>query len=476
MVRVLHRVLSVLSFTSHAHHSALDNGISFLRKGHWKDQYDLSLRLFESACKCALVIGDIVSLRLLSEQILVFARSFEDQLNSMYCTVSALCYTSQLPEAVARCTLVLSELGEPLPEAYSESEIKLYVEHTISMLQGFTSDKDLVDYKLMDDPQKLMAMKFYARLELSFLMIKPDAQPIVTMKMVQLSLARGMSPMSPLGFAYFGQLLARLGDFQSGCRYVRIGKKLLDKLGSKEVAGEVIAIGTQILSFLQPIQSTLESHVEGHNTAMAAGDVHSALLNSLAFVGMLFQSGRSLVDCRTKYSETCQLFAQHNHYVFLSQALKAANNVARLMGANDASISELSSTRNVKDNNQLVSSVQQFQEMYIHFMFREFDQMKTVAEKYFAVDSVSWSLLYCHIHYAFYGALVAFWIHRETGEPVWEERARKRKFTVETLGGHSEWNFEHKLYILDAEEASCDDPGTAELLYEKAIASARKHR
>jgi len=68
----------------------VDHGISFLPKQHWKQHYELSLDLFENASKCALVIGDFVSLELLSAQIHMFAQSFEDTLNSVYNVVSAL--------------------------------------------------------------------------------------------------------------------------------------------------------------------------------------------------------------------------------------------------------------------------------------------------------------------------------------------------------------------------------------------------
>ena len=87
-------------------------------------------------------------------------------------------------------------------------------------------------------------------------MIKPASQPITTLKMVQLSLAHGMSPVSPIGFVFFGQLLARLGYIQDGCHYVKIARKMLDRFGTKEIAGEVFAVSTQIMCFVQPVQAT----------------------------------------------------------------------------------------------------------------------------------------------------------------------------------------------------------------------------
>ena len=61
-----------------------DNGISFLKKTHWRDHYELSLELHELAAECALITGDVLSLTVLTEQVMKNACSFEDTLNISY--------------------------------------------------------------------------------------------------------------------------------------------------------------------------------------------------------------------------------------------------------------------------------------------------------------------------------------------------------------------------------------------------------
>ncbi|KAL3800896.1 hypothetical protein ACHAW5_002047 [Stephanodiscus triporus] len=104
-------------------YSFFDHEISFLKKRHWQEHYDLSLQLFECASICALAKGDVVSLTLLSDQILRFAKRFEDKLNTMFDKVTVLTYTSKLPESVSMAISVLSQLGIELPET-SESDLK----------------------------------------------------------------------------------------------------------------------------------------------------------------------------------------------------------------------------------------------------------------------------------------------------------------------------------------------------------------
>ena len=198
---------------------------------------------------------------ILPHLVLTFARTDGDKLNSTYNVVTVLAYASHLPDSVKRTLAVLSKLGEELP-SYTYDELKVQIEQTHTKLRDY-SDRDLIEYRIMDDSKYIMVMKFLARLELSFQMLKPAAQPIVTLRMVQLSIAHGMSPFSAIGFVHFGNILARLENARDGCRYVKIARMLQEKIGSNEVVGEVIATRTQTLCFTNPLQTTLEDHVQG---------------------------------------------------------------------------------------------------------------------------------------------------------------------------------------------------------------------
>lgn len=119
-------------------------------------------------------------------------------------------------------------------------------------------------------------------------------QPIVSAKIVQLSIRQGLSPQSPLGIGYFGFLVARRGDIQKGYAYAKMGRKLLDKEGYKEVAGEVIAMVTQLMCFVEPIQCSKEFFHEGYDAALSAGDMHNALVCKLVYSIYTYWAGTKL--------------------------------------------------------------------------------------------------------------------------------------------------------------------------------------
>jgi len=459
-------------------YSFFDHGISFLRKRHWQEHYDLSMDLFEAASKCALAIGDLVSLNILSEQILTFAKTFEEKLNAMYNTVTALGYTSQLKESVKRSILILSQLGETIPESSSYSDVKFYMEQTNAMLKAY-SNQALVEYKAMVDPKQIMAMKFYARLEIHLQMIKPALNSIVTMKMVQLSIAHGMSPLSPLGFTYFGQLLAAFGDIREGYRYVKIGRQLLERMGSKEVAGEVIAQGTQVVCCFEPVQAAVEAHVEGQTTAMAAGDYHFALYNSACYVVISMWAGVKLAEFKKRSDQALALMKERNTIVWTAHIFYMSKIACRLIGAEFDYATESQKVEDVREENLSAAQTYYYQNMWGCYLFREYKEMKIFAEKHFefSVDLHSYTFMYYHSAQKYFSGLVAFWVYRESKENIWAERGRKTKFVIKKYADCNEWNFESKLALMEAEEASCySDIDNAKKMYKKAILAAKKHR
>ena len=336
----------------------------------------------------------------------------------------------------------------------------------------------------MTDQSKIMAMHFLARLMLSLQISRPATVPVVTLNMIQLSIEHGMSPVSPIALTYFGQHIATCGDIEEGCRYVNIARKLLDRIGSKEFAGDVIAMGSQLLHFVNPIQLTLEFHNEGYTIAMAAGDVQGAMLNRTLYFPMAFWVSTKLIVCKEHYSRTIRLLEQHGHFNFLAHMIQLEKNIQLLMGINDGqdekpwSNATMAQVEEILKNASLhTSSTVNSQKMFIHFMFREYEDMEVFAEQFFVVQFRYWIMYFPYTIHTFYGGLVAFWVYRQTNDPTWAERGHNAKVAMEKWAESSQHNFQHKVYLLEAEEAFCNnDTESAQSLYEKAVSTAREHQ
>ncbi|KAL7495135.1 hypothetical protein ACHAWT_009264 [Skeletonema menzelii] len=454
-----------------------DNGITFLRKEHWEEHYALSLELFNLAAKCALANGDIISMKLLSQQVLKKAQSFEDTLNVMYCMTCSLSYSSKLPESIETSLDILSQLGIDLRGR--ESSMEVCVKETRDLLSSYTYD-ELLNIRRMTDSTMIMAMKFLSKLMTGMAQTTPESAPRVAQQIIQLSLDHGMSPVSPLGFVHFGSYSAKLGDISGGYSYVKLARSLLDKLGFKENAGEIICIGTQVVSYLEPLQATVEYHDEGYAAGMASGDIFQAAMNIMTRYVSSFCAGVKLQTTREIVDEGIEFMRERKIVIFVLELQGFRHSLLKLMGIDEELKHVSAEEEDILATNYNARKVHLFQKSYISFMFRSYDDSKAYAEKYFAFiakASIA-NLIVAHSFNAFYIGLISFWVARNSGDgEQWYERGNKFKLALGKWAETSRWTFENKWYLLEAEEAFCkgkfDD---AKVYYEKAVKSAKNHK
>jgi len=451
-----------------AAYSYLDNGISFLPEGHWQDHYDLSLEMFELAAKCALTNGDFASLKLLSDQVVKEARCFEDGLNVMYFATCALTYSSRLPDSIQQSLGILRKLGIDLRQSRSKEEC---VQETKMLLSTLT-DEEILNTRQMTDPTMIVALKFLAKLEIGMTQTKPGSVPFVTQKIIELSLAKGMSPMSPIGFVYFGALTSKRGDISEGYHYVKLALSLLDRLGSRESAGEVICIATQVKCFVEPVQAALEYHDEGYAASMASGDVFSALLNRTLKNACEYVAGVQLQTMREEYAKTATMLEANKNLILLVQIKQVQRDMFKLIGSDEEVTFPEEETLIASNNSVLKTSC--FRKSYISFMFRSYDDAKEHVSKFFDCRVNAWTNLLTMQGMFLYAGLVSFWVARKSGLQCWFGRGSECKITLKRWAESSQWTFENKWYLLEAEELfSNNDYEAAKSFYTQAISSAK---
>ena len=120
--------------------------------------------------------------------------------------------------------------------------------------------------------------------------------------------------------------------------------------------------------------------------------------------------------------------------------------------------------------------------MHLSYLFRDIGCMKDSAMNFFELTAnPPWILMQHHSNHAFYGALVSYCLFRETGEVNWAERAKDLHSMIRYWSKNgSNWNFEHKCDLLDAEEqfsnASGGNYNEIQLSYTNAIEKAIRHK
>jgi predicted ATPase len=328
----------------------------------------------------------------------------------------------------------------------------------------------------MTDPTMIVAMKFLTKLESSMSQTTPRLVPFVTQQIIELSLSKGMSPMSPIGFVYLGGFMSKRGDISSGYRYVKLALSLLDKVG-RECAGEVIWMATQVKIFVEPIQAALEHHNDGYEASMVAGDVFNALLNAFLKNSCKYVAGVKLQTMREEYNKSERLAKENNYSILLVVIKQVQRDVLRLIGS-DEEVTIPEEEKLIASNNSVLKSYC-FRNAHISYMFRSYDDAKEYVLKFYECRENAWAnLMVTHVNHALYTGLISFWVARKSRDAqCWIARGNESKLTLKRWAESSPWTFENKWYLLEAEESfSHNDYEAAKLFYKHAISSAKFHK
>ncbi len=453
-------------------HLYFDCGISFLRKKHWEEHYSLSLELFSLAARCSLTNGDHTSMKILIAEVMAKAQSFEDKLDVLYFETCALASSSRLADSIEQGLDILSKLGIKVDGA----NVEACVQETKDILSAYTDD-ELLNSKQMTDPTMIMVMKFLGKLEFGMTLIMPKSVPFVASKIIQLSLAYGMSPVSPIGFTYYGSYLAKQWNINEGYYFVKLALSLLDKVGSRENAGEVILICTQVKLYVEPLQAALEYHHEGYTAAMVSGDSSLAVINLFSYDTSNFYAGTNLQKMHKMYTSSIQFSEQRKQLIFMVQSQLVQRTVSKLIGT----VKEPKYSPERQDilaSNCSVVRSHHYQKAYVSFIFRSYDDTVENIEKFIALQDTTWGNLFiAHAVHCFYTGLISFWVARKSKEQKWARRGNYSKSALRKWADSSQWTFQNKWYLLEAEESFCsNDFETAKAYYKKAVTSAKQHK
>ncbi|KAL3803992.1 hypothetical protein ACHAWO_001496 [Cyclotella atomus] len=144
-----------------------DHGISFLRKNHWKENYQFSFKIYNIASNAALATGNTQGVTILTDHVFRHARSFDDKLNAHYVMMCSRALTSQVLQALEKGLQILSLLGEDVPDNPSQNTLDQQVSQILAIIKGI-SKETMMSYRSMTDMRKLIAMRFLAKLQVCF--------------------------------------------------------------------------------------------------------------------------------------------------------------------------------------------------------------------------------------------------------------------------------------------------------------------
>ncbi|KAI2506879.1 hypothetical protein MHU86_7564 [Fragilaria crotonensis] len=280
--------------------------ISLLRQRSWRDDYDLTLAVYDAGAEIAYASGDFEDVEHMVAEVLRGGRTFEDKLQAHLTKVYALGSVNRTPEAIALGLDLLNQLGESFPTDPRRHHVWYAIVKTRYLLHG-KSDEMILRLSTMTNSRAVSAMQIMNVIFASAYLHTPMLAPLLAIRMVQLSLEYGLCAVSSVAFSVYGMLLvSKKSRVQEGTRMGELSFKILDRFQAKAWLPRVhAAFYGGIHGWTRPHQMAFEPLLRGYRVGLETGDIEMALMNALLYLYFSFESGKPLK----------QLEEEHQRYI-----------------------------------------------------------------------------------------------------------------------------------------------------------------
>jgi len=459
--------------------SYVSAGMRLLDTNRWDEEYSLTLQLYEMSASISCFNGETDDMASCLREVIANVRSFEDSLTSSSLLAKLLAASHKYPEAIKNCLSILSALGEEFPE-----EISLpFVLSELSVIQTTLANISVNQVKLlpeMTDKSKLNAMKFLSMLCSYSIQSKPMLVPILSCRMVRLTIEKGFCDDSIVGLVTAGySLFSFTDDIKLGYRIGKVGESFIEESRNRHALRSRLCfeLDSTLKAVIEPMQPAVAQCPDRYDSAMLAGDVASAMLSLLAHcigslhIGVdLVSLSKSFVGCIKQSTKFRQNFVQY-------LAMSAFGACIFLSGRNtdEVEVKSYEELNQIGERGKHLNLLYQnfFNQMYCCFWAGEYAEVAELSKRHKPTGQKR----ILEVMRTFFEGVAALTLARHTGQASLKktgEGALQKMLKWENI---SKWNFENMAQLLQAELHYLNgDIASAGSAYKASIASACEHK
>ena len=235
----------------------------------------------------------------------------------------------------------------------------------------------------------------------------------------------------------------------------------------------------------EPIQAILPQLKDAYNMSLKYGLIDNALAAGMFHAYRAFFTGSLLKPLNTEVSLYVRNnLNRHKRRLMHLSVLPISNGIKCLSGSSGPQyvkefITEEHLAEALQNKEFTVCESMLAIKMMCSFIFRRLDEIKATARQYlelFECQSGA-SAQFVNIYRCFYGGLLSLHFCRESREQFWMDRAAHAIQKMELWAVECVWNFENKLFLLQAERHyAFGEMDLAAEKYKLAEKSSKKHR
>jgi PAS domain S-box-containing protein len=461
--------------------------IEMLSSYAWQDDYELTLQLYSEITEMSYLTSAFEKMDQYAEIVLQNAKTLTDKVKVYNLKIQAYQAQLNLQEALKVGISVLKLMGINLPSDPKKTHIDKAFSNVKEAMKGMEVE-DLLKLPPMSDPIKLAAMEIMVSTVPTTYKAAPMLTPILTCKIVEMSIKYGNSPLSAGVYAFYGMILcAGTNDIELGYKLGRMSIELIENQNLKQYRAMILEIDNYCIKhWKEHLKSTLDALVEGYRAGMENGDFQYGAYCFVAHAKNSFYIGRSLWILEEEIVENVKNIERIKQGLSLNYEKIFGQLVLNMQGKSKNSVKL---TGEMCDEDQMLSIVRESGDLCgMFFLFLS----KTIGYYHFgeyalAVESskkaeenlagvagmVDIAILYC------FDSLSRLAIYATASDDEKEailKKVSENQAKMKTWSKYAPMNYLHKFYLIEAEALRVTGK-TDEAIdyYEKAISLAKEH-
>ncbi|CAB9504982.1 expressed unknown protein [Seminavis robusta] len=307
-------------------------GIKLLGRRNWRDQYNLSLDLYSAAAEMAYCCGDHDKVDELTSAILDNALGSDDKLTAQVTKITSLAARFQTRAAIDYCIDILRGMGHSFPRKPTVPRIVIAIIKLRLLLSRY-SDADIMRLPALDDSKTSSAMVVINQLFNLVQQERLEFSILIALRLVQLTLKHGLSPISSGSFAFYGAALARTGHTNEAFRYAQLSFRILEKYPSEPWMARCLLVtaGTSICMKV-PLPDILPNLMKGHQLGLKCGDLEAGFLCAVWYSLIRIFIGNPISTVAKRLHHLMQLCRDYNQDLTFTMAAYCHQFCLNLMG------------------------------------------------------------------------------------------------------------------------------------------------
>ena len=462
-------------------------GIGILAADSWQKQYSLSLALHEEACDAAYLCGDFEKMEELAEKVINLGETLLDKVRVYEIKIQACIVQNKLIEGLTIAFNVLKFIEIKFPEAPTQCDIEQAFQATAEQL---TNKKiaDLINLPEMTDLKILAAMRILSSTFSAAYLGCPSFVPLITLKMVDLSIQHGNTGLSANGYCTYGFLLCTIvNNIDVGYEFAQLSLNVLSQTNATSQQAQTLLLYNSLVghwknharNFLRPLQEVYQIGLETGDLEFAAYALHNYSFGC-------YLTGKELTGLEREMAVYCETLKRLKQKTGLGYVQIWQQTVLNLTNQNQelcCLIGEVYNERIMLSVHEAMNDITAigmvyFNKFTLNYLFGNLPlalEYSLEAEKY--LPALMGLLIYPAFY--FYDSLVKLAVYFDAASLEQNHILEKVNYNQDKMqhwANHAPMNFLHKYYLVEAERHRIlGDKVMAMDYYDKAISLAKEN-